>query len=475
MSLQNVISNIKTGLSSEKTQDLKNEILKREASENLFPLQIFHPTLKPMINAWNVSYDLDPGFIGLSILSAYSTAIGTAFAVTTKKQPTREDFIYLSVWACNVGISSSGKSTVLNRAYSPLFEIQREFDNEWLSETKGLGEMQVAQKQMPTVIFQDTYIPTLVRAVLPDNPKGVCKWSDELLEWINSMDPSAKGGKEGTDQQFWLKTWNCTPAMVTRSGKQKTVLPRPFVNVVGGTQHELLPKFFAKERDITGYIFRLLFAIDDRNIAIDVDPFFEMPKEFVEPYHRSIQLLYKQFNVESTEDEPAACILTDECILMYHKWVKTKTKQINQLEEVRDRNIQHGIFGKIKEYAQRFSAILYVMDRALDNWNYIHPHDVRLQRSHNYVTVDYMERAIQACEYFHKSATITYERVQKQRYAPEAAIITANMMKANKNMTDIANVVFVGKSKSAEGRRQMLNRSLKKWYLDYSWLFNSTK
>jgi hypothetical protein len=473
MSLQEFI-NKNTGLSTAKTKDLKTELEKRQAVENIFPLEIFHPALKPMLEAMVTKFDLDKGFIGLTLMSALSTAIGTAFAVTTKTQPKRNDFIYLGIWACNVGISSSGKSFVINRLYAPHYKIQSEFDYEWTQKTTGKSDFDINKETNHTLLYMDTHVATLVRSTLPDNPKGVCKIADELAEWINGMDPNAKGGKEGTDQQFWLKVWNSSPVMVMRSGKQKTSLPRPFVNVIGGTQHELMPRFFAKDRDVTGFIFRLLFAIDDRNTAADIDPYFDMPEEWEAPYTNAINTIYQKFTVDTTEDEPRACILSREAIGVFYDWVKRNQKKIDQIEDVSQRSMQHGIFGKIKEHAWRFSAVLFVADKVLDKPNYIQLHEINLSHS-NSVTSEYMERAIMACEYFFKSATIAYERVQKQRYAPPEAIITANMMRGNKSAQSIADVVFQGKSATPDGRRQKLNRALKKWYIDYYWLFGTAK
>src|SRR5690606_37187291 len=110
--------------------------------------------------------------------------------------------------------------------------------------------------------------------------KGLIKYSDELLEWINGMNQLTK--KEGTDEQFWISSWNCTKYSDIRSGKQKFVIRRPFVNVIGGAQYSVLSRMLSKDRDTTGFIFRLLLALPEVDKIAEPDPSFEVPREMYE-------------------------------------------------------------------------------------------------------------------------------------------------------------------------------------------------
>lgn len=464
----------KTALAAANTDDLRKELNKREMSENIFPLEIFHPAVKPLIEAMVQHYDLDRGYIGLGMFSAYSTAIGTSFCVSTNGQ----DKVYLSVWGCLLGLSSSGKSLTLNKCYEPLFDIQNEFDRDWTERTEGKSEGEIRDSHMPTALFMDAHIPTLIRWILPDNPKGVAKIADELLEWINGMNPSAKGGKDGTDEQFWIRTWNCAPAYVTRSGKQKTVLRRPFVNILGGTQYGILHNFFAKNRDVTGFIFRLLFAIDDRQKIAEIDPDYSMPREFTEQHHKLIKLLYEKFDVQSTDDAPNTCVLGKEAVQVYRLWVNANIKRINAMENVNDKDIQSGIFGKIKEYALRFAAILYITDKAFDALAKTDTPDYFTigLAGETLVPKQYMERALLACNYFYKTATIAYQRVQKQMYAPAEAITVATLFtKANMSYGKMGEKLY-GDATSDKDRQRKAKRAervTKKYIAEYPWLFNA--
>jgi hypothetical protein len=456
--------NKENGLATFTEEELESEQQRRKMNENIFPLEVFHPKTKPFINALNQSYDLHRSYIGLAILSSYSTAIGTAYTVSTNGK----DEIFLPVWGCLLGLSSSGKSLSINKAYEPLKKIQDEFNLNWDIETQGITMDQMARKNMPQLLYRDIQTPTLIRYVIPDNPKGLCKIADELLEWVNGMNPAARN-KDGTDEQFWLSTWNCTQYDAVRSGKQKFVNKRPFVNIVGGTQYDVLPNFFSKNRDTTGFIFRLLFAIDDRNKIIEIDPHYDMAKEVSDPHENVLRTLYQKLKVESTEEIPGKCILTREAVDVYHGWVRTHVRKINEMEDLKQRELQSGIFGKIKEYALRFSAILHLTDVTFDNsereWVNYKPQE--------FVSSDVMHRAIKLAQYFHFSAETSYERVQKQRYAPHDAIVCANLLRKLDKRFSLMQIAGILYNKETEANKSKVKRNLKKWMFEYPWLFNS--
>jgi hypothetical protein len=333
-------------------EQLKKEIHERERVPNPFPLDVFHDAVKPFINCLNYQYDLPKSYIGLSMLAEYSTSIGTAYCVSTNGR----DNIFLPVWSCLIGISSSGKTLAIDKIFEPLNEIQNGYDAEWNIKTAGLKADKISRCKLETVIYREAHIPTLVRWILPDNPKGVMKWNDELIEWINGLNQLSK--KEGTDEQFWISSWNCKPYSGIRSGKQKFVNTRPFVNIIGGMQPTILWKLFGKDRDTTGFVFRLLFAKPEHDRIAEPDGSFELPTEQYNIHRNSLSRLFHDLKVEFDDYEPKKCILTREAYRRYNIWVKKKIRIVNSLDDISDKEVQSGILGKIKEYILRFSAIL---------------------------------------------------------------------------------------------------------------------
>jgi hypothetical protein len=426
------------------TEDIDDEYNKRKARQNRFPLEVFHDKLQPYIS-WMISpqgFDCPPSFVGLSLLSAYSAAIGTGYVVSTNGR----NGIFLPVWACLLGISSSGKSLAISKILEPLINIQKKFDSDWLYETKGLPDSAIAQKRIPTIIYRDVHVATLTRSILPDNPKGLLKMADELLEWINGMNALSKG-KDGIDEQFWLSTFNCAPYTGIRSGKQKFICQRPFVGIIGGTQPKVVHRFFDKDRDTSGFIFRLLFARPEIDKIAEPNPEFQMTDE-VEFYHtQSIQALYNRIEVENDEDEPRFAMVTREASKLYNIWVKERITVINALDDIDEKDTQSSILGKIKEYVLRFAGILAISDKAIDaeiKDGKLYPYF----SSEETITSEHMKRAIALGTYFFIEAIEIYAKVRKEVNAPKEHIFVqryATMVLSNgktKTYQEICEQVF---------------------------------
>lgn len=450
------------GLATYTGEEIQSEVARRERSSNVFPLDVFNDKIKPFINTLNKGYDLPASYIGLTLLSAYSTAIGTAYRIDTGNR----DFIFLPVWSCICGISSSGGTTALNKIYDPLFRIQNEFDFQWEEKIRGLNAEKINQCKIDQVIYRDSHIPTLVKSILPDNPKGVCKTSDELLEWINGMNQLSK--KEGTDEQFWISAWNCQNYSGIRSGKQKFVVHRPFVNVIGKAQYQILGRLFSKDRDTTGFIFRMLFAVPEIDKISQRDSSVEMPQEWMDLHDQSLSRLFKDLPVLKPDEDSKNCVLDPSALKLFDAWRKEKTHVINQIEDSHDQNIRAGIFGKITEYVYRFSAILHLSDKTFDPEYGGDFHTAF--RSREVIPTKTLERALKLADYFYKSAEEVYELVQKSLNAPDNVLAVALLLRKGKSYTDLGELLY--------GTREAKNkvkarRQVQRWIREYPRVFGA--
>lgn len=462
-----------TGLGSVSRSDLLNELDKRDKDINPFPLDVFPPAIKPFIDSLCKYYDLPRSFVGLTLLSCYSTAIGTAYAVTSN----RRDVIYLPVWACLLGISSSGKSVAMNQILKPLYKIQEDMDFEWKEKTDSLTMEKRQWVEMKMLVYRDGYIPTLIRSVLPDNPKGVLKIADELIEWINGLNALGRG--KGTDEQFWLSSYNCSLYSAIRSGKEKFVIPRPFVNVIGGLQYGILHKLFSSDRDVTGFVYRLLFAIPETDKIADIDSSFQMPDEFYDVHDKAIRALYNVSVFDSYED-PRLCVISDKAIKLFIQWRGELRTKINRVEDAGERDARSGIYGKICEYVQRFAAILALMDKALKigkgnsgvSVSSTGGFDTYFKQQEE-VLHEHMERAIRLGEYFYHTAWEAYTRVEKQMTAPRDVLVVAAMLKSNRSYKDIGEFLFPAQDISPEAKKQKTYRLINKYIKEYPRVFGA--
>lgn len=454
----NDLLNEKSSISTASTADIQTELQKRQGIDNLFPLEIFHPNIKPFINELHLKYDIPRSYIGLSMLIAYSTAIGTAYAVSRNGS----DRMYLSIWGCMNGISSSGKSFALDMCLKPLNDIQNEFDEEWSEQTDSITEERRQNIRIKTVIYRDAYIPTLIRYIMPFSPKGVLKESDEILEWINGL--NAMGKKESTDEQFWLSAWDGRKYSAVRSANTKINIPRVFTNIIGGIQPKLLYKLFKNERGDSGFIFRVLFASPETFKIARPEPGYDIPQNIKDTHNNALRKLYEDLPVTDGYDAPKVCMMSKEATQAMVIWEDGKIDQINRIKDVNEMNIHSGILGKMKAYAYRFAGILAVSDRAYDMSNH---YDMHFNQT-LVITKDIIDRAILAANYFYKSAVDVYETVDNSITAPMDIMYMASLFKMGKSVSQMADVILKDKTK-----KSTMHRMLKKAIKDYPKVFGA--
>lgn len=448
----NDLLNGKSSISTASTAEIQTELEKRQGPTTLFPLDIFHPNIKPFINELHLKYDIPRSYIGLSMLIAYSTAIGTAYAVSRNGS----DRMYLSIWGCMNGISSSGKSFALDMCLKPLNDIQNEFDEEWSEQTDKITDESRQAMRIKTVIYRDAYIPTLIRYIMPFSPKGVLKESDEILEWINGL--NAMGKKESTDEQFWLSAWDGRKYSAVRSANTKITIPRVFTNIIGGIQPKLLYKLFKNERGDSGFIFRVLFASPEQFKIARPEPGYDIPIQLKEIHNNCLRKLYEELPVNDGYEQPKVCMMSKEATQEMVAWEDDKINIINRIKDVNEMNIHSGILGKMKAYAYRFAGILAVTDRAYDMSNH---RDIYFNQT-LVITKDIIIRALKAADYFYKTAVDVYEIVDNSITAPMDIMYMATLFKMGKSVSQMADIILKDKTKKSSMHR-MLQKAIKEY------------
>jgi hypothetical protein len=431
--------------------------LQERKKDNVFPLSVFHPMIKPFMSTLIEKYDIPRSYIGLSMLCAYSSAIGTAYSISTNGI----NDIYFPIWGCMNGISSSGKSLAYELCYFPLLDIQKEFDHLWEQETQALSDEKKAVHSMRTIVFRDVQLPTLMRYVMPDSAKGLVKYTDEILEWINAM--NGKQGRDSIDEQFWLSSWNCKAYSGVRAGKQKFVVNRPFITVLGGIQPSIMFKLFAKDRDTTGFVFRILFANSESKMA-NPDILYKLPEELKKTHQQHMARLYNELPVYDQYATPKKCHISQDAFRLYNKWVQNRIISVNRMSEIREREIHSGILGKMKEYALRFAGILCVSDHAYEMMS----NPFSYWKEEEEISVAVMERALLLADYFYQAAADVHETVETKMTAPPEVLLAASMFRNQHSYSQIARVLY-----KDEKMKMKAHRQIKAWIKEYPKIFQA--
>lgn len=337
--------------------------------KNLFPRDVFHPEAEQYINALEKHYDMQRPFVGLCMLGAFSSAVGTAYAIERPWYPT-----YMNIWGCVVGGVAVGKSMVMDEMYKPLQRIQ--------------DTMELGNGNFKTVIFHDLQVLILSSIILPSNPKGITLMPDELMEWQHFM-------RKKQSQQFWLSAFAASSYTEVRKSTGKLVgVPRAFVNVITATNTYQPYGLKTKLMD-SHSINRTLYAMPEvARIAMpDMDP--PQHIEGRDKYTQVIQQLYRDLPVDNGAQPPKLLLLTAEALKVYTDWKQQKSTEVNQIKDRDKQEIHAGILGKMSEYALRFAGLLSVADMAYDGEAFS---DTR------YITFHEMERAIRLADYFTQTA-----------------------------------------------------------------------
>lgn len=429
--------------------DLEIEVKKRR-KKLVFPLHIFPEAVSPFINSLLSDMKAERGFVGLTLLQAASSAIGSGIVAATGTWETN-----LSVWGCVVGISSSGKSMTQGMILRPLFKIQRDYDERYDSELERSLSMDEPAPPEKVFIYSDITFEALTRDVLGHNFKGVTSYHDELAKWLDDFERYKNGGSE---QSFYTAAWSPNDAYtVRRTSKSRLKIAKDnlVISVVGTTQPGMVSRFYDKLRLETGYVFRILWSFPDEDRVISPKLGYKMTEEVYNPYCNMLERLFKELPMNRKEDKPRIWELGTNGIAIFQAWQDRLTNEINAMEE-QDRNVRGGVFGKIKEYVLRFSAILQAMHLAArgDSLDGI-----------RYIDTQYVEMAIEAATYFFGTGMEAYQVAYDKKVIPAEVLQFYYELKAHGgNMIDMAATKGVS--------RQAIHKKYTKYANEYKKFFN---
>lgn len=432
--------------------DLDAESKKRRKALQ-FPLHIFPQPIQPLIAGLVGDLKGERAFIGLTLLQAASIAIGSSLRASTGSWE-----VGLSMWGASVGISSSGKSMVQGVLLKPFYKMQEKFDTDYYEnlESRDLKPPNPQEGAYPTpefvpmkvVIVQDITFEALVRDVFGHNYKGIARYEDELVKWLDDMERYKSGASEAS---FWTGGWSPTTSFrLQRAGGKLTIVNRDHwcASVIGSTQPNILYRFFEKNRLETGFVFRFLWAFAEKDQAISPNLMFRLESEIISPYNNMVKRLYEELPMDYRDDKARVIKLNHNAIKYFQKWQDEKTKQVNAIESVDERGVQAGLLGKVKEYGVRMSVILKMMDAA-----FTEP-DLKKVGS---VTEEEVMKALLCCDYFLQSGYEAYQTAKQKMIVPPQVLEFASLLRSF-TYSQKALAEHLGVSKQAVNRR----------YRDYS-------
>ncbi|MBI2823151.1 MAG: DUF3987 domain-containing protein [Planctomycetia bacterium] len=197
-----------------------------------FPLQSLPEALHPFVEQTAAAIGCPVDLVAAPILPVAATALGSSWRIQAHNGWQEPAIFYMGL----IAPPASGKTPAVN-AVLP-----------------ALSSLQTRESRFLTT---DATVEALAK-ILSRTPDGILLHHDELVGWVQSM--NAYRGGRGADRQFFSSVFSGQQITVDRKREPPIIVERPSVNVVGGTQPEMLSALADRHGRDDGFIHRILFS-----------------------------------------------------------------------------------------------------------------------------------------------------------------------------------------------------------------------
>jgi len=343
-----------------------------------FPIDIFPVEIQYFINELKGKKALPHDFICGAVLSAFSTASGKKFII---KHDNYDNFA--GTWIALIGESGTNKSEPLKICYEPFAKHDRILYEKWINEC--IEHAAIKDNKTPKPLLKINKIDDITIETLYDcfngNEHGLCSYVDELMGWILDME---RYGNNSTQTKY-LSIWNNIEVTYMRK-TQKLRIDKPFLNVVGGIQPDLLKDLANGNRAKDGTIYRILSFYPDRVLQSKKSGILD--ENLLKDYENYIfKLLLTDFDFWESglqTKSKLVYIRQGDAAKLFESYIEKLRNRLNSLPECAERKY----ISKLQIYLYRFALLLHLIKHAVNDFPY------------GYIEKDSIEGAIKLVEYF---------------------------------------------------------------------------
>lgn len=301
-----------------------------------------------------------------SIAVPFMVATGAIIGNNRWADVTGEWPVSPNLWAATISPPGTGKSSLADKAFYFLNEIESQIDADYVERRKDYDMNADKKKEAPPerrrLKVLDTTMEALI-SVYRNAPNGIVIDADELTGWSNSIGQYKQGGN---DKAHWLSLWTGKPIFYDRkTGDPPFIhLKRPIVSIAGGIQPGVLLNTIYLEGREDGMLQRLLVCMPPPPHIARLKR-GKIPEEIKEPLRRAYHTLY-QLHCELddnlvTKTEPIYMNLSEDAFKLFDDYfVDLKIESANV-----DDIFLRGHWHKLDTYTIRFAIILELTKFAL--------------------------------------------------------------------------------------------------------------
>ena len=377
-----------------------------------FPIEVFPEPLVRYAEQAAESLVCPIDLVAMPMLGIAATAIGASRAVQLKRRWFESPRLYLAT----IAPPGSGKSPAESLVSRHIFHLQNRFRMEFRdalsqlapaerqhrSETPHRGQRQQTDQEprplLRRIVVSDATVESLAPLLL-GNPRGVLMIRDELVSLVRSLN-QYKGGK-GADRQFYLSTWSGQAVVIDRKLQSEPIIvPRPFLNILGGIQPDMLFALRDEQGRSDGFIDRILFAFPDEFppqtwTDREIEP--EVELGWTNALDRLFTLAM-QHNEREGIDLPVTVYLTDDARACWIAWFNAMSSERESSGLSESLN---GPWKKMVSYGLRLALVIHLLRFVCG------------EASDEDIDDESMRRAIRLMAYFQSHAKKVYRHLDR--------------------------------------------------------------
>lgn len=354
-----------------------------EVDRSQFPTDVFPPFLEDYILSMRETLNYHVDFSSCAAMFSMSALCGNKFKSVVKSQWTAVPLF----WFACVGYPGMIKSHPLSQLIKPIkdFDALNYKDYEEASKHWNPSEKQPKPK-FQQILVSDTTVEAL-QDIHKHNPRGLGMYRDELKGFIGDMNKYRMGG---SDEQFWLESFNNGSSITNRLTRDPIYVPNMCINIIGTIQHDVLDDIITQYKG-SGFIDRFLYATPPKEI-------FPLSKEEINSQYADLwsdflKKVRNQCNYLDYQDM-SQVVFTQDAFDAYLS-IDSRYVEIQKEEEESEDQAIGQYLSKMKTYIPRFALLMCLFDHFSNKAPlHIKPHHVEL--------------ADKIGEYFIESARVTF-------------------------------------------------------------------
>lgn len=381
-------------------------IIEKEPSKhNFFPVDVFPNFIREYISELGRTLNFHPDFCAAAAMFAIATINGNRYKLRVKKGWEAPTIFWL---AC-VGFPGAIKTHPVKTFIKPINKIDQESKKRYDEQMLGYDEKATPKQRKPKfnqILISDTTIEAL-HSIHDINKRGIGLYKDELKGFMNDMN---KYRQKGSDEEFWLESFNNGNYIVNRATKEPIMINNICINIIGTIQHDVLNNIITQYAG-NGLIDRFLFTASESKVYemtdAEIDDYYTLTWEkIINKVHKNSSYL----DNESTEIVKMELDAFTEFKSIDSAYVKMQNSD-NFSQEIKN------YLSKMKTYVPRFALLLSIM-HSIENDEYI------------FVTKQHMVDAGRIADYFISTASDAFKNNQS---AQDIKDVESNMRGVKRN------------------------------------------